>query len=365
LSARPRAADALNKVVSAIAKIVASEGAPAGEACRSWISDLASVPVGRSEALAGLINANRLTLPAFRMLEGQGSDISKSLRRGLEGTAKKMEVAGRDRDRQLGKLVDVLTKSGIDYVVFKTFNRTGWVGVDLDLLIVKADYQDCVKGLLAGGYYSIDDLAKEYATGFMSKGNPVIVDLHTQLAVLGVPYFSSEALLADIERSNIKMLDDGGSIEFNRLGETTETVVRMAHAVVKEGIVTAGEVAEVLPGVGREGVSGLIARENLQLAGSVFGYSAGRAMDEQGFNGIVAFNEGTIHGLAKGMLDESLKRPSLPCRIPANVSVLSLVDRLQAEGELSISLPTVMRNLTFRRNAAYLGHTLLERLGIG
>jgi hypothetical protein len=364
LSAGSRGLDVLNNVVSAIAKTVASEGAPTGEACRSWISDLNAVPVGRSEALARLIGENRLTLPAYTMLEGQGSEISKSLRRSLEGTAKQMEVAGRDRDRQLAKLVDVLTKSGINYVVFKTFNRTGWVGVDLDVLIGKADYRDCVEGLLAGGYYSIDDLAKEYATGFMSKGNPVIVDLHTQLAVLGVPYFSSNTLLADFERSNIGLPEGRGNVAFNQLGETTETVVRMAHAVIKEGIVTAGEVAEVLPGVGREGISRLIARENLQLAGSVFGYSAEETMDERRFGGIVKFNESAIHGLAKGMLDEALRRPSLPCRMPANVSLLSLLDRLQAEGEISISLPTLMRNLAYRRNAAYLGHTLLERLGI-
>ncbi len=363
MSARPRAADALIEVVIDTAKVVASGDATEGLR-EVWFSGLSSVPPSRSDALARLINENRLTLPAFRLLEGDESGISRALRRALDPTVRQLKNAREDRDRQLRKLVDALTKYGIDYVIFKTFNRTGWVGVDLDVLIAKENYQDCVKGLLAEGYYSIDDLSKQYATGFMSKGNPVIVDLHTQLALLGIPYFSSEVLLADVERTNTEVLDGCASVEFDQLGGTTEAAVRMAHAVIKEGVVTAGEVAEVLPDVVRGGVSELIARENLQLASSVFGYAAKGTMGEKGFGGIVAFNESAIHVLAKGMLDESLKRPSLPCRIPANVSVLSLLDRLQAEGELSISLPTLMRNLTFRRNAAYLGHTLLERLGI-
>ena len=352
----------MSKLIEDTTQAAMSEGGPA-DLGESWNSALSSVPAARLGELARVVNENRLTLPAYRLLGEGGSPNARSLRNSLEPAVRQLRQAEADRDRQLKRLVDVLAGKGISYVVFKTFNRTGWVGVDIDVMIGKADYQTCVDSLLAAGYYSIDDLSKQYATGFMSKGNPIIVDLHTQLAVLGVSYFSSDVLLSDVREARVDVPGEG-CLEFSRLGPRTEAVVRMAHAVIKEGIVTGGEIAEVLPDVGLDGVSELIGHENLQLAGSVFGYAADGAMGGNGFDRVVAFNDSALHALAKGMLDETLRRRSLPSRIPSNVSVLSLIDRLQAEGALSISLPTLMRNITFRRNAAYIGHTLLERLGI-
>jgi len=330
----------------------------------SWISQLDSLASSEVEPLCQSIIGNRLSFFASSALEGQRSEAARLVKRRLENALITHEPTLKERDSLLRSLVKTLTSAGIDYIVFKTVNRTGWIGVDVDFIVPESSYQECIRALLAEGFRPIDDLSKEYATGLMLKGNSVVADLHTELAVLGVPYVRAQTLLSDRRRVEMDGGDGAGLLTFNQLGGATEAVVRLAHAVIKEGTVTAGEVAEVLPDIGSSDVSPLIAEENLGLASSVFAQVASSTMNLSCFDPLIAFTDGAIHSLAKSTLDESLKRRNLPFRIPTNVSILALIDHLQSEGELSASVPTLVRNLAFKRNAAYLGHTLLERLGI-
>jgi hypothetical protein len=329
----------------------------------SQMGDVSEAAVAR---LARAIDANRLTLPVYQKLEGLDSGRARELSEKLKPAVAKLESLRHDRDALIEKLVGVLEAASIDYVVFKTVNKTGWVGVDVDVMIGDPDYDRCVRILRSAGFLSVDDVSKRYATGFMVKGNELVVDLHTKLTVLGLPYFSSDTLLRSAVRVPYVASDGQSGMSVKTASEPVEAVVRMAHSVIKEGQVNAGDIVEVSSAVAErpEALSSLIKEEDLQLATSVFSYVASKAFAAEAFEPFVGFYDSPFHGVAKAAVDDSLRRVVLPFAIPVNASILSLLDRLQRRGELSMSIPAVLRNLGYSRNAAHLGRRMLGRLSL-
>jgi hypothetical protein len=233
--------------------------------------------------LVGLARQNRITLILQDML------LRKMSRRiGLTGNAillKKYleERLAQDRllevkrNQILKRLAELLRSSSIDYVFFKTLNRFGGVGVDIDLLIRRSAYSRCVKLLLENGFDPIDSLAKLYATGFVARDrkNPIIVDLHTDIAILGIRYFSPETLLNNKSEIEITFPSEKGGEEFtklNVLNEKTSAVVAMAHSVIKEGNIRASDVIEVCQQLweDRQSFQHCALKEHLEVAYLVF-----------------------------------------------------------------------------------------------
>jgi hypothetical protein len=331
--------------------------------CKQFTAAIDSLSDLQLGALAHLMDANRMTVQLYQELEPSDSrgacKLKACLKPGFD-----YQIARRfQRDAVLRELVTVLEDAGIDYAVFKTLNSSGWVGVDIDVIIASSNYELCVQALLENGFYSIDDLSKKYATGFMVRGNPIIVDLHTELAVLGVRYISAELLLQNSKSATIEVQGNQGfdSFSFSIADETVEALTRIAHSVLKEGTITLGELEEICR-VPVASMVNYIDREGLQLSASVFACRSLYLKNAEQFAGLLMFKESILHYLAKDILVNSIHNPLPPFRIPAAVCALAFMDRLKNKGELGRCAPRLLYSFKFQRNAAHLGHKLLERI---
>ncbi len=314
--------------------------------------------------LSRLIEANRVTVPVYEALSEIDVPAAGELRDSLRAVYLKIKEHGRYRDTLLRRLVDVLDGGGVDYVVFKTFNRLGSVGVDIDILINSSSFDLCVGALLADGFFAVDDLAKRYATGFMIRGNPIIVDLHTELAVLGVRYMSPDLMLRNRQRVLFQPSDGSTSFSLIVLENTMDTLVRMAHSVLKEGQVTINDVAETLHGF--SGNLNLMMKytneENLQFAASIFSSAAQHMLNEERFKRLMMFDETHTQSIVRRILNDSLMGSLPPFKLPIAVCLLAFFDHLRRNGEICKYLPILIYSFKFRRNAAHLGRKMLERL---
>ena len=191
------------------------------------------------------------------------------------------------RDRLLRRLVSTLDSAGIEYVVFKTLNRLGWVGVDVDVAVHRSQYWDCVEALRRGGFHSIDDLWKDYGTGFMLADNPIVVDLHTRLATLGMTYMSADPILRSRVVTSFRTYE-GSSLELSIPSPVADAASRIAHSVMKEGLVTLDDVAETYGSVleSSKEVAHLLKTEGLILAARVFSRVASELFRSSSFDGI-------------------------------------------------------------------------------
>jgi hypothetical protein len=85
---------------------------------------------------------------------------------------------------------------------------------------------------LNSGFSLIDDTRKKYATGLIIKGNPIILDLHTDLTVAGVSYLKPELIFKyTVERSI--MLGDR-KLTIHTPDDMLEAIIRVLHSLVKE-----------------------------------------------------------------------------------------------------------------------------------
>ncbi len=352
----------LEPAMKCIADYAVSQN-PAVLNCNHFIANIDGLSDSQIDTLAHLMDANRVTVQLYQTLENLESPGICKLRSRLKPSFDSQVERKRQRDALLRKLITVFEDACVDYVVFKTLNSSGWIGVDIDVMIGLSDYQSCVDALLKSGFYSIDDLSKRYATGFMFKRNPIIVDLHTELAVLGVRYMSSELLLKNSKRMCIG-LESAGDLEPITLSAPNETVaalVRIAHSVLKEGMVTISEVAEVFHVSVSDSIIDYVDEEGLQLSASIFAYTSWHVQGTERFTRLIMFNESFLHSLTKDILVNSITDSIPPFKIPTAACVLAFMDHLKNRGELGKYAPTLLYSFKFRRNAAHLGHKLLER----
>ena len=265
----------------------------------------------------------------------------------------------KDRDELLLNLVKVLEENGFDYVVFKTFNDLGIVDVDIDFLIRPEEYWRAVNAFLREGFKPIDDLKKTYATGFMFRGNPIILDLHTEVTVLGASYIDTDKLLEHRVRIKYKT-ESGDSINLYVLDTAAEALARVSHAIIKEAEIKIEDISEVLKASEKcpSKLKKLVEEEKLIPALQFFAMKVRNelGLSFQGINGIrSSFALRALQNIAHG--GEGLP----PYRLPRFVSIATLFYKMQRRKQVNLVLK-MMNSLKYRRNAAHIGGLIVKRL---
>ena len=244
------------------------------------------------------------------------------------------------RAESMATLIEATTKTfekhGISYTIFKTFNRAMRIDVDVDILIPRDKYGEAVQALLDHGFKPIDSLSKTYATGFMLPQNPIILDLHTQITVLGTPYYNPQPLLQHREKKRIRL--GGKNIEAYTPQPIPEAAVRIAHAVIKEAEIRIDDVTETL---------NTIHNHKKQLE---------KHLQQQN---LTKTYQTYLNNLAQITIDNL---QALPAKIPEKQRLQALLDKLRKDRRTT-SLITSLTNTRYKRNAAMLGKTALYILG--
>ncbi len=256
-----------------------------------------------------------------------GGELAEKLRGAVEEAL--------ENARQMAGLIRVVDQAlearGVDYAVFKTFNRVGRIDVDVDLVVKPRDYVRAIRALRAAGLVLVDDVSKTYATGLMLPGNPIVLDLHTQLTVLGVPYLDASILFIGRERRGVELVG-GVEVEAWTAAPLPDTVARIGHAVVKEAEVRLDDATETLRVVLEKEriVAGILEKQGLSRA-------------------LRAFLRALTAILATGYA---------PARLSRVESVAALLERIVGRGE-PVYFARAARNLGYARNAAHLAKMLL------
>jgi len=265
------------------------------------------------------------------------------------------------RDKLLSLLVEALEEGGVDYVVFKTFNDLGVVDVDIDIIVEPESYLDAVKILLEKGFKPIDDLSKTYATGFMVKDNPVIVDLHTDVTILGIPYVRRETMFSHKVRINYKA-KCSRPFNLNILDTHAEALVRIGHSVVKEAEIRLEDISEVLKAVKEKPseLKKLVKAEKLNFA--LFFFTE-KIESELGISmeALEGDDEARALGVLRGLVTRSEDAP--PYHLPRLASIITLLHRIHEIRE-DYSVLRILSNIKYPRNAAHIGGLLLKRVGL-
>lgn len=316
------------------------------------------------QRLSRLIDVNRIAVPVYDLLNSLGSRNAQVLKQSLESIIARIQKLERSRDELLGRLSRVFDDAYIDYAVYKTLNSLGYVGVDIDVIIDPSSYDRCVEVLLADGFFPIDNLSKRYATGFIVKGYATIVDLHTELAVLGVRYLSSSSLLRRSQEIEFQPSYASNPFPLKVIDGVVDALVRMAHCVLKEGSITVGDVAETSYHLGHDldATLNCVKDEGLKLAASIFSYIALDRLGLEQYGPLITFERSFTHGLARSMIHDQSRASVPPIMIPSTVSIIALFDKLKKGREVSRYLLLPMSSLRYERNAAHLGRKILERL---
>lgn len=335
-------------------------GGDAGsKALDEFAKGIDSFDAGELQTLAHVIDANRLTLPAYEMLGGLDGSACHRLRDYLEPTVLRLEDLKAHRDNLLRRLVFLLEDNEVEYMVYKTLNRSGWVGVDIDVLIEPVRFDDCIKTLLGKGFYAVDDLSKRYAAGLMIKGNPIVVDLHTQITVLGMAYLSATPLFEGKRRTDYISTGEDGCFSLNLSNGSSEAVVRIAHSVIKEGSILVGDFVDVILALSDcLEVRNSLREQHLQFAALVFSYVAFKLAGFDQFTPLLVLDGSTDLSVVGNLLYDSCRSKTPPYRIPLSLRVIALVDHLSKSREL-IQIPLSVRNLSYRRSASHLGHQMI------
>jgi hypothetical protein len=324
----------------------------------------AVISANEMEKLVRSLNANRVTTSLYQFLSDMDTQGANEVKSRLRSEVMDVNARKLHRDILLRTLGSVLDSSEIEYALFKTFNRAGAVGVDIDVMIALEDFDECVNALTGKGFYSIDNLSKRYATGFMVRGNPIIIDLHTELAVLGIRYLPSDFLLTN--KKKVKFFPSDGSDWFSLsiLDDAMDSVVRIAHSVIKEGTISVGDIVEILQPLRKERnlVMSCVEAESLQFSASIF-LRAASAISRANEFVDPGLPRSFSYNLAERQMQNRLGQSHLPFKLPLSVSLLSLLDHLEGTGELVTYLPRLVSSLRFQRNTVRLGQKLIEHLG--
>jgi hypothetical protein len=263
------------------------------------------------------------------------------------------------RDELLLNLVEVLEENGFDYVIFKTFNDLGIVDVDIDFLIRPEEYWNVVNTFLRDGFKPIDDLKKTYATGFMYGKNPIILDLHTEVTVLGAPYIDTEKLLEHKVRIKYKT-ESGEPINLYVLDIATEALARVSHAIIKEAEIKIEDISEVLKASEKcpSKLKKLVEEENLSPALQIF---TTKVRNELG----LSFHE--INGSSSSFASRALQNMAHggeglpPYRLSRFLSIATLLYKMQRRKQVNLALKMIS-SIKYRRNAAHIGGMIAKKL---
>ncbi len=296
-----------------------------------------------------------------------GESIDSNLRESRELQIK--------RDKVVLKLTELLSRMSLEYLFFKTFNPYGGVGVDVDLLIRKQDYSKFIKALLSDNFVPIDSLDKTYATGFLlAEGkNPIIVDLHTDIAILGVEYFSPETLFANkIEIPFQATLEQQKEKIINLCvpNENTSAVVAMAHAVIKESSIRASDLLEVYKALqlNPSAFQRLVKTEHLRLANRIFLTVLNSVVpDSHSFESSnkncedsSSFPSRLAMSLLLKFLEEGQEQGGIrvPVKIPSQSSAIAFFEAVRGRKEIGQAIPKAISQFRFGRNIARAGQKL-------
>lgn len=326
------------------------------------LEEAAKLPRQEARILAQVLDANRLTRLACEALAPFDDPCLRALKAELKTKVRELDMASISRDAVLRVLSETLHRFGIEYAVFKTLNGFGSVGVDIDIVINPSDFAPCLKVLHSRGFRIIDEPSKRYATGLVLGANPIIVDLHTDLAVLGVRYAPPEPLLRDAQEVPYPP-GSHDSFSLWTAPKHADALTRMAHAIVKEGTVTLMDVAEVLRQT-VDGASDISARAKdagLQLAVSTFSWVALHAVRVPSLTLWLDIPDTTLHSIVKGALARTNGEMKFPMRMPLAVILAALVDRLDETGEI-LTVFKAFRALCYSRNIGQLRLRIAKRI---
>ena len=192
-----------------------------------------------AEVLAKALAKLRLHI-AFYRLRLNTPPWVREVKKALEPLVLETGVKWLELGLVVSRASEALKRHGVEHVFFKTFNYSGSVGVDADLLIRPEDYVRALKALTSYGFKLVDDPRKRYATGLALPDNPVVLDLHTDLAVLGARYLNPDILHRN------KVLMSWGDLKVYVARPRADVVVRAVNAIVKEGAITLHDIYEAI-----------------------------------------------------------------------------------------------------------------------
>ncbi len=311
--------------------------------------------------LAQLIAKNRITMAVTGIVENQPalSPKIKALRDLLNDHIRESNDLRAMRDSIVMKLEKVLTDASIDHLYFKTFNRFGDVGVDIDLLIRPGSYQRCIRALRENGFYPIDDLSKTFETGFMIANNPIIVDLHTDIAIMGITYFSPDQLFRAKCKTKVNIIlnrkdgETSNGLCLDTINEEAGGALVLAHSVIKEGAIRASDLVEVYEAFRANPVEfmQIIEKEKLQVACDCFGrvMALFPSVFSTNLRKMLSGQSDYVSAISRSIQNKNSK-PTLPITLPVVIPVLSLLGKLLKQRRLTISFLRAVSTLRFRRS---------------
>jgi hypothetical protein len=252
----------------------------------------------------------------------------------------------------------VLSEEDVMHAFFKTPLWFPTWGADADVIVPKELFSDSVSSLMRQGFQPVDDLSKTYETGLVFPGRRIVLDLHTEMAFMGIPYIDRDYILKP-ERLVWHLLNTSHAEQLiPYIDSIREAVVRIGHSVIKErgvDLIDLAEVARCMSG------SRDVLLENLQIQGlhdalSLF------LMPLMMFWSTV--RGGHVSASQKVSDDVYRSAPDgvnhlLPWRVPLPLSLQAMNSRMRMKGDIPGRLPTPLKNLRYRRNAERLGHLLL------
>ena len=308
------------------------------------------------------LSANRIVTLMYQILLRQGSTNARHFLPYLRTEVSRIEKLRCFRDALLKKMSFILDGNGIDYVTFKTLNKSGTVGVDIDIMIQYDDFDRCATLLQNQGFHAIDDLSKKYATGFMWGDNPITLDLHTDLTVLGIRYLSPDSLLSSKRKIRFQSSVVSETFNLSVLDEVSDATVRMAHSVIKEGSVSVADILEPIDLIRRQpdAIVEYVTKEGLQTAVAVFMKILTSMHHNPSPKSRIPFYDDEISSLARALVAQLVRSPRLPMKLPMMLSLVALFDRLDRNKEMTDYLLLSAYSLKHRRNVQQLGQKILS-----
>jgi hypothetical protein len=339
------------------------------------------------QKLVDLSSQNRILLLLKELFEKSvpllassptSSTNARRLEESIDSSLSESSELQTKRDTLVLRLNDLLSRMSLEHLFFKTFNPYGGVGVDVDLLIRKQDYTKFIKALLSDNFVPVDSLDKSYATGFLlnEERNPIIVDLHTDITILGVEYFSPETLFANKVKIPFQVKLEQERQEIINLcvpNDNTSAVIAMAHAIIKESSIKASDLLEVYKGLRSDpnDFKRLVKTEHLQLANGIFQAVLNFVLPVS--HSLQLFNDNNYEAssfpsrFAMSLLLKSLEveEPGcirMPSKIPSQSSAIAFYETVRGRREIGQAIPKAISSFRFGRNLAIAGQKLTNPL---
>lgn len=136
----------------------------------------------------------------------------------------------------LGRISNLLEETGVDHLFIKLIKPAEYVPADIDILVRPEDLPEVVASL---GKLGLQILVKEPFTVTLG-GKGALIDLYTYPSFAHIVYLDP-SILWDSPRSV-----DVGGVTVRVPSLESEVVLALAHAVYKEGVLTANDVLMII-----------------------------------------------------------------------------------------------------------------------